>query len=113
LQKCIDELLLCHATELGKKFCAYNDAHKWTAKKICVNGMLLKTHSMEAETYLEDALHAILLDRVFLQELTESGRESHASLPGAADFKQRTSYYVYDEIRLYSSIIIKEIMKLR
>jgi hypothetical protein len=65
---------------LGQKLCAYNNEHKWTAQKIYVNGVTYKTHSKEVETLLEDALHAILLDQVFLQELENAvgvGREHH------------------------------------
>jgi hypothetical protein len=82
LQKCIDELLLCHETALGKKLCAYNNEHKWTAQPICVNGVTLKTDSKAVETYLENALQAILHDRVFLEELDNAvavGREHHST----------------------------------
>ena len=80
LQKCIDELILFHETGLGQKLCAYNREHKWTPQKIYVNGLELKTHSKEGEVHLEDALHAILNDGDFLQELENAvgiGRESH------------------------------------
>jgi hypothetical protein len=80
LQKCIDELLLCHETQMEHKLCAYDNKHNWTAQTICVNGVTLKTRSMEVEICLENELHALLFDKVFLEELDNAiavGRGAH------------------------------------
>jgi hypothetical protein len=135
LQKCIDELLLCHATEFGKKFCAYNDEHKWTAKRICVNGVTLKTHSKEAETYLENALLFALHDPVLISELDNSIRYTldthlmslvslyHLSIPGvslrhfgfpvsASLVSRFVSFYTFaddDELRVFMNNLLERV----
>jgi hypothetical protein len=38
LEKCINELLLFHETEFGKKLHAYNNEHKWTAQPLVTRG---------------------------------------------------------------------------
>jgi hypothetical protein len=132
LQKCIDELLLCHATVFGEELCAYNNEHKWTPQPICVNGVTLDTHSTEAETHLENALLAALHDPVFIGELDNSIRYTldthlmslvslyHLSIPGvslrhfgypssASLVSRFVSFYTFaddDELRVFMNNLL-------
>jgi hypothetical protein len=138
LQKRIDELLLSHATVLGEELCAYNNEHKWTAQTICVNGVTLETHSKEAETYLENALLATLLDPVFIGELDNAidySREAHFlsleslyhlsiqgvplrhfGLPGIASPVSRfLSFYIFaddNELRVFMNNLLERVQGL-